>query len=108
MQRSHLNDTTWWVSPLFICTVLEIDIGLIIACMPVLPRLTKAVRETNSYAYAKDFVRSRSHRSGSGSSAKSTGSSHEEAPSEKANSTEQLTGQAKSYAHTHISVDSRV
>ncbi|KAH7090473.1 hypothetical protein FB567DRAFT_519937 [Paraphoma chrysanthemicola] len=103
MQRSHLNDVSWWVSPLFICTVLEINIGLIVCCMPILPRLMKSVKESSSYAYARTLVRSRR----SGSSAKSVGSSNQnDAPSEKNDSKEQLTGQVT--VRTTIAVDSQV
>jgi cytochrome c biogenesis protein ResB len=101
MQRAHLNDVTWWVSPLFICTVLEIDIGLIICCMPVLPRLMKSVQETSSYAYARSLVRSRRTES----SAKSIGS-QEEVASEKQGSKEQLAGHV--VVKTKITVDSQV
>ncbi|KAF1996574.1 hypothetical protein P154DRAFT_498471 [Amniculicola lignicola CBS 123094] len=58
LQQKHLDDITWWLSPLMICTVLELHIGLIVSCLPILPRLVKQVQSSSSYASWRSWVQS--------------------------------------------------
>lgn len=59
----HAADTSWWLGPLLVLSLVEIDIGLIVGCMPILPALVNHERGFKSLAPYFSSLRSQFHRS---------------------------------------------